>query len=260
MVSLNGVNSNSISTLFSGLSSSKGTTSGNSASSMLSDYYSIRNGSYKKLLTAYYGKYGTEKSSTTSNSTSKTNYSSNSASADSSKTLTKAKTDAHNLTQSTQALLKKGTTSLFNKVSKTDKEGNTTTDYDYDKIYNGLKSFVDNYNTVMNSAEDINSTSIQRSISGMSSMTKTNENLLSQIGITINSDNTLSINKDTVKSADIENIKSLFNKTASYGYSISAKASEMNFNAGIESRKTNTYTNYGTYSSNTSGSLYNSFF
>lgn len=257
MVSLYGVDSNSVSTLFSSLSSGSGTKSSSSTSSLLSDYYSIRNGSYKKLLTAYYNKYGTEDNKTTS----KTSYASNSTSSDSSKTLAAAKSDSSKLTESTQALLQKGSKSLFNKVTQTDKEGNTTTDYDRDKIYDSLKSFVDNYNTVIDSADNINTSSILRSISGMTSTTKSNEKMLAQIGITINSDNTLSINQDTVKSADVEKIKSLFNSTGSYGYYISAKASEMNFNAGIEAGKANTYTNYGTYSSTySSGNLYNSFF
>lgn len=44
-----GINSSAVSTLFSSASSAKsGTTD------ILSDYYSIRNGSYKKLLNAYY--------------------------------------------------------------------------------------------------------------------------------------------------------------------------------------------------------------
>ena len=42
-----GTNSNSISMLFSGMSGNAGNLTGN----MISDYYSIRNGSYKKLLT-----------------------------------------------------------------------------------------------------------------------------------------------------------------------------------------------------------------
>ncbi len=261
MTSLSGMNMNSVNTLFSSLSSGNSITSGSSTASMLSDYYSIRNGSYKKLLTAYYDKFGTDNQKTVSKSNSKTNYSSNSTSADSSKTLAAVKSDSDQLTNSAQALLKKGSASLFNKVTQTDKDGNTVTDYNRDKIYSSIKSFADNYNTMINSAEDINSSSILRSISGMVSTTKSNEKMLSQIGITINSDNTLSVNEDTVKSADIEKIKSLFNTTGSYGYYISAKASEINFNAGIEAGKANTYTSYGRYASTYStGDLYNSLF
>lgn len=61
-----GTNSNSISMLFSGMSGN----AGNLTSNMISDYYSIRNGSYKKLLTSYYNKLNAADDKTNSNKTS----------------------------------------------------------------------------------------------------------------------------------------------------------------------------------------------
>ena len=66
MTTFYGISSDSVGTLFSSLSTSSkssNTTSIFSSSNLLSDYYSIKNGSYKKLLNAYYAKYGTESTS-----------------------------------------------------------------------------------------------------------------------------------------------------------------------------------------------------
>lgn len=250
--------SNGISTLFSSLSTGNKTSSFGFPTSMLADYYSIRNGSYKKLLTAYYDKYGETGNNT---KVTKKNQFTNSISADSSKVLANAKEDSKALQQSSKALLTKGSDTLFKKVTTTDAEGNKTSAYDMDKIYKGIKSFVDNYNKVIDSSDTINSSSILRSISGMVSTTKSNEKMLGDMGITINSDNTLSINEEIFKSSDALKVKSLFNTTGSYGYYIAAKASEMNYNAGQEAGKSNTYNSYGSYSPTySSGNLYNSFF
>ena len=56
----------------------------------------------------------------------------------------------------------------------------------------------------------------------------------------------------------MNNVKTLFNGQGSYGYQISARASMVNYNAGVELSKSNTYTNVGSYSYNYSaGDIFN---
>ena len=56
-------------------------------------------------------------------------------------------------------------------------------------------------------------------------------------------------------------VKSLFNSTGSYGYSVSAQASMIDYAAERESSKANTYTVSGTYSNAYStGSILDSMF
>lgn len=231
-----GIGSDSVGSLFSSTSSS-------GTAGILSDYYSIRNGSYKKLLTAYYS---LDNSSTGSSKT--TTKTTTSTASDSTKTLSSIKSSTDSLKDSTDALLKTGTKSLFSK----------TGEYDTKAIYNAVKSFVDDYNDVIESTETSNTKGIASNSASMITTTKANANLLSKIGITIGTDGTLSLDEKEFKAADMNKVKSLFNGAGSYGYQISAKASMINYYASTEASKANTYTNAGSYSYNySSGDLLN---
>lgn len=265
MSSYFGLGTSGVNTLFSGFSSKTNSTS--FSTNMLSNYYSIQNGSYRKLLSAYYDKFGTEdskedtsSSSSISSSLSSVNTSA-SISTDDSKTLVAAKENATDLYDSIQPLVTRTSSSVFEKEKIKNADGTETEDYNRTKITDALQKYVDDYNTVIESADNINSSSLLGSISGMTTTTAANEKLLSKIGITINEDNTLSLNKETAKTANVEAMKSVFQGAGSYAYQISAKASQLKINAGLEANRANTYTNYGTYASNyASGNIYNNWF
>lgn len=249
-----GTGSNSISTLFSGISGSSTT---GITSSMISNYYSIRNGSYKKLLTAYYNKLNKDDDKTTTTSS---NNSTN-VSADSNTKLSQIRSESSKLQESATNLLAKGSASFFKTTEVKDENGNVTNEYDMDKIYNGVKSFADNYNSVLKNASTSKVSSISRSVANMISATKVNSKLLETVGITINDNNTLSVDEKVLKNADVSILKSLFNTSGSYGYSIGTKASQISAAAKIEAAKTNTYTSSGSYSAYvSSGSLYDSLY
>lgn len=242
MASISGINSGTTdySELFDSLSASSSKSS--SSSNFLADYASIKNGSYAKLAKAYYGK--TSGSSTVTEE----------EAAEKVKSNTEVKTNADALKSSANALVNSKT--LFsNKVETTDKDGNKTTDYDYDKIYKALKSFVDDYNSVIESGGESENSSVLRNTLSMTKMTKENKDLLEDVGITINEDNTLSIDEETVKKANINDLKSLFSGVGSYADSIATKASNISYKAAYENNKLNSYTASGTYS--TTGSVGN---
>lgn len=130
-----------------------------------------------------------------------------------------------------------------------------------DKIYKGVKEFVDNYNSVLSKASTSKVNSISKAVANMASSGKVNSNLLKSVGITVNDNNTLSVDEKKLKEADVSTLKILFNTSGSYGYYIGTKASEINATAKFEASKTNTYTRTGSYSSYVStGNLYNSFY
>jgi len=223
-------------------------------STILRDYASIRNGSYKKLLQAYYNKTGTT-----------TVDSSTSTSSDSTKTIARTQSAATDLISSANALTAKGTKSLFKEkeITTTDSAGNktTTTGYDKEALYKAVSNFVSDYNTMITEGAEAESTSILKPTLSMTRLTTSNKNLLSQVGITVGSDNKLSINEDTFKKADINAIKTLFNGSISYAAEISSKASMVKGAAVLESLKANTYTSTANYSDNYSmGNIYNSLF
>ena len=247
-----------VSTLFSGLNS--GRTSGTSGlSSVLSDYGAIRNGSYGKLLKAYYN--NVDNSAVKSAYNSAVKNSNTSTAADSSATIKGLQSTTDDLTSSAKDLYTTGSKSVFNKKSVTDENGQTTQQYDTDAIYKSVKSFVDDYNSVLEAADKSADTKVQNSVIGMINYTKMESNMLSKLGITIGSDYQMSIDEDTFKKADMSVAKSLFNGTGSYAYTIASKSAMTNSYADMEAAKANTYTKYGSYGSTySSGSIYNSYF
>ena len=223
MSSISSWDSDSITTLFSSLNTSS--TTGVS----LADYASIRNGSYSKLMKAYYANTDNEYIGSIASS------------ADSSATLAKVQSSAGELSSAVNTLTASGSSSVF----KQDDEGN----YDTDKIYEAVKDFADSYNNVIKAADSSDTSSITNNTISMISTSSVNAKLLASVGISIDSDYRLSVDEDTFKKADMSTVKSLFNGTGSYAYQVGMKASVINSSAQIEAAKANTYTGTGSYSS-----------
>lgn len=247
MSNISSYDSNSISTLFSGLSSGRTQSSSDLLGINYTDYASIRGGGYYKLMKNYYA----ESKSTSPSSTA--------TSKDSTASLARIEDGAETLKDSADKLLEKGKDSIFNKVETTNKDGSTTNSYDTDKIYKAVSDFVDQYNSMIDTAGKSNVKSILNAESTMVSMTNKNSALLDSAGISIGSDNKLTINKDEFKKADMSTVKSMFNSTGSYAYQVSAQASMINYYAENEASKANTYNNAGAYTYNyATGEMYNS--
>lgn len=253
MIGISNYDSNSINTLFSGLSNGSRSSNSGLLGINIADYSAIRTGSYFKLMKAYYG--GNDSASKIVETNKKT---STSTAKDDTKTLAKIEDAAEELKSASDALLDKTKKSVFNKVTTTDAKGNTTTDYDKDAIYKKVSAFVDSYNNLLKKSEDSNTNGILNAVSSMVRTTDSNEKLLSKVGITVGVDNKLSIDEETFKKADMSLVKSLFNGNGSYGYQVSAKASLADYYAEREASKGNTYGNKGTYTYNyNTGEIYN---
>lgn len=240
---------NNFSYLFSGL----GGNSGSGLSTFLSDYASIKNGSYGKLMKAYYSSNASDevKSAASDFKKNTTRKTTSSLTADETKAYTKVQSSTDNLKESADKLLAVGTKSLFNKKDITTKDENgvesTEKGYDTAAIYRGVNDFVNNYNSVIKAAGSVDNKLISNRVTNMENSTSINSKSLAKLGITINDDNTLSIDKDTFMKADMSMAKSLFNGAGSYGYSVSASASMINYNADYTLSKATTYTTNGTY-------------
>ena len=243
--------------LFSSLGSGA---AGVSGSTFLSDYASIKNGSYAKLMKAYYSQNSNDSVKKLAGSTVKKTVS------DTEKTaLNKVQTTTDALKESADTLLENGSKSVFAQKDITTKDENgvesTTRGYDVEGIYKAVNDFVTNYNSVIHAANDSDNEKVVNKTSSLASSTYANIKLLNKIGITMNEDSTLSIDKDTFTKADMGTVKSLFNGNGSYGYRASAQASLINFAADREASKGSTYTVGGTLNSYySSGSLFNSIF
>ena len=251
MATISGYNSSSISVLFSGLNSRNNSSSAGFGSIDLSTYNSIRTGSYKQLLKAYYTKNPVDTSSNKDND-STTTISSQKINA------TKTKDAASAVVSAAQSLK---SVSLWNKKSVKNEDGTTTDKYDTDAIYKAVSAFVSDYNSMIDAAGDSEDKAVLRTAANVVNNTKQNSALLKQLGITVDSKNKLSIDEDTFKKSDMAVAKSVFYGTASYGQSVAASASLIYSSASTQLSKLQTqnlYNSDGSYNY-VSGSFYNQF-
>lgn len=177
--------------------------SSSSSTSFLSDYYAVQNGSYYKLAKNYYSKVAA----------------SSSDSADE-KSLELVKAGAEDAVNSLSKLMDE---SLFKKVETTDEDGNKTYDYDKEKILDKLKSFVEDYNSLIEDAGEMEGDNSLKAGVRLVEQMKVYESALSRIGISIESDNTLKIDEDAFKEADMTEAKSLFTGNVSMAKNIQTK-------------------------------------
>ncbi len=251
MATISGYNSSSISALFSSFNSGSNSSSG-FGSIDLGTYNSIRTGSYKQLLKSYYAKNPVSNSSKTDSSNT-TTISSQKINA------TKTKDAASAVVSDAQDLKK---TSLWNKKSVKNEDGTTSEQYDTYAIYKAVSAFVNDYNSMIDAAGDSDDNSVLRTTSNVVNNTKQNSALLKKLGITIDSKNKLSIDKDTFKNSDMAVAKSVFGSSASYGQSVAASASSIYSSSAAQLSKLQTqnlYNSGGSYNYYSAGSLYNQF-
>ncbi len=253
-MSINAYNASTISALFAGLNNSS---SGTSLSYGIdfTTYNSIKNGSYSKLMRKYYSNQASESTNgaTANKNTGKVH------SIDIQKNNAKVNRDnAASLVDSASELKKY---SLWSKVDKTDKDGNIAKEYDTDKIAKAVSLFVKDYNSLVSSTADSSSRYVLNSASNMVNYTRANADLLKKIGISVGSDNKLTVDEDKLKASDMAVVKSVFKDSGSFGQTISAKASTIYGNAVSqlsELSTKNSYTSNGLYSYS-SGYTYNQY-
>ena len=197
----------------------------------LSDYAAIKNGSYGKLLKAYYAKQDAEKAS----------------GGDSVQKSSLMKTGADALKKSADAL---NNDELWEKKKIKKKDEKTgeeieVEDYDFDAITKAVKLFVEDYNDVIKQAGDSNSKDVLRNAVWLTGMTEANENILSKIGITVGKGNELELDEEALKKADIQTLKSAFTGYNSFADKVSMKANNI---SNAAARTSGTYRKNGTYS------------
>ena len=117
-------------------------------------------------------------------------------------------------------------------------------DYDWEAITKAVKSFVEDYNDVVEQAGNSNSKDVLRNAVWMTGITESNENMLSKIGITVCKGNKMELDEDALKKADISSLKTLFTGHNSFADKVSMKASSISHAA---ARSSGTYKSNGTY-------------
>lgn len=208
-------NNTNISSLLSSLNTSSPLSSIN-----IGDYATIKSGSYKKLLKAYYD----EQKDTSTESVKKASKKNEAAKASVDSTgLSTIKKDAEKLKASAEAL---GNNDLWEK---------TDGQYDMDKISDAVKTFTNDYNAVIEQSAKVTSKDVSTDVKYMSSLSNTLSKSLSKIGVTVGADGKLSLNEDTLKKANASDVKELFTGTVSFGSQIEEKAGSISKDAVMNS-------------------------
>ncbi len=251
--------------LFSSLGSGAANVAG---SNFLTDYASIKNGSYGKLMKAYYNETGSDSVKSTakgSRTEQKSGRKAEKLSSKESKAYAQVQTTTDALKDSADALLAGGSKSLFamKDITTRNEDGTETTvkGYDTEAIYKAVNSFVTNYNAVVKAVDEVDGNTVTGRAKRMVNDSATNLKSLLKVGITIGADNTLSIDKETFLKADMSRVKSLFHDIGSYGYRVSAQAAMINYGADRELERGSSYTTKGAYNTNFgNGNLFNGYF
>lgn len=197
--------------------------SGNSTQNFLSDYASIKNGSYGKLLRAYYSM------DNDSDTTGKTSTKSGSKKTTLDKILEERKNPTISKeSQEANSKLTTGISSLSGSVSKLQNDKTYTSENGEsasDKVVAAMKNFVTDYNNVVSAAKKSTLSNKTAYVANMMDSTSANSNKLSELGITINSNGTLQLNENKLKAADVSKVQELFSKddVMSYGSRISSR-------------------------------------
>lgn len=213
-----------------------GISSGNSSAGLtglLSDYNSIRNGSYLKLAKHFYSTEGAKQ-------TTQKKFSNNVA----------AKTEDTETKTASESAWKDVTTLRNNKLYETK---------DTDAILKDVKKFVSSYNDVIESAQKSDNSSVWRDASRLVSQTGNYETSLSKIGIAIKSDNTLALDEEAFSSVNVEDVKKLFAGDFSFGSNTQSQFLQL-VNDASQNTVSGLYNTSGALNSMSVGSFYDSLF
>ncbi len=246
------LNINSGSQMFNFMNSMFGTSARNSNSSsfesLLGDYNSIRNGSYLKLAKKYYSTDGSKETTQKKFSASK----SFSSTGEEDKL---TKTSAESAWNAVSALRND---KLYVQKQTEDKDGNKVSSYDKDSILKNVKSFVDQYNSVLDSAEKSDKGQVLKDAVRLVNQTGNYASSLSKIGITVQSDNSLKLDEEVFAEADMKDVKQLFGGDYSFGSNTQARLLKMMSDASANA--TSSLYNAQATKAATIGSLYDSWF
>lgn len=212
MSTINSFDSSSMSTLLSSLGTSSSSSSSSSNGLLginLSDYASIQNGSYGKLMKSYYNLDETNEKKAT-NSKNDTD--------DTDATIKSIKNSTKELKESAQE--------IYSDKSLFEKDANG--EYDMEAIYEKVSAFIDDYNSTVESVGSAETDSIAKAGANMVNATINHVDMLAKIGISVSgSDYTLSIDKEDFMNANIADVKSMFSGVGSFAYQVGAKASRI---------------------------------
>ena len=230
---LNKYNTTDYSSLFNSLPKTS-ESSGGGLTNLATEYNSIRSGSYGKLLSAYYKKMN---------------------SGDSATEAIQKENENRKLVGGNASTLKSAAKNL-SKIDFSD-----TSDAGKEKSLKAVKDFISAYNSVIDTADDVNSKSILRNAVWMTNITDKSAGLLNELGITIGDNNQLTLDETKWESANSSTKTALFNGRQGFAEKMVYKASQMtNSSAEKASYTASAYKEDGDYTKVTAQYMYEDLF
>ena len=233
-----------VSYLFSGLQGNAvpGKSTTESGMSWLSDYASIKNGSYGKLMKAYYRD---TLEDTLASRVQEPGREYSKEAAREKDALSQVEKSADALKASSDALWKKGKDSIFGKEDQA--------------VYDAVSSFVKSYNDTLSKAAQTTNETVGNRVRYLTNQTSFQSKGLAAVGITIGEDKSLKIDMDAMQKVGKDKLWELFQGNGSFGYQTAAQASLISSAAKQGVSATGLYDASGSqgYSN---GNLFNQFF
>ncbi len=230
---LNQYTTNDYSSLFNSLPKTS-ESSGGGLTNLATEYNSIRSGSYGKLLSAYYKKMNGGDSATEA---------------------MQKETANRQLVGGNASTLKSAAKTL-SKIDFSD-----TSDAGKEKSLKAVKDFISAYNSVIDTADDVNSKSILRNAVWMTNITQKSSGLLNELGITVGKDNKLTLDETKFGNANTSTKSALFNGRQGFAEKMVYKASQMtNSSAEKVSYTASAYKEDGDYTKVNAQSMYEELF
>ena len=210
-ISLNGLNSGMADTYSTLLGGMGGSDDAGGVSSLLGDYAAIKNGSYGKMMKSYYAKMKKQEAEESGETKQ-----------------TKAGKVKDNASASAAASLYKSASAL------TSLNYDDRSEENIGKITDSVSAFVKDYNSLMKNAGKSDNSTVQKQAESLYNSYYSNYKLFAKVGITMNSDKTLSFDEDSMKKAlaDTEHangatVKTLFGGIGSFADKAVNKASQI---------------------------------
>lgn len=188
----------------------------------LSNYSSLKNGSYYKLLKKYY---------------------SSNASADSKS----ADVEAYKAKVQQMADTSASLSASLNELMNAD-----YTEENRDKLIGKIEKFVEDYNKTIDKAGDSDSVSVLQKAKWLTGMTEQYSRVLGELGIKVGSDNKLTIDSDILKGASMDRLKGVFGlEPNSFANKVLYKAEQLYSLSMTYGSSATAYTSAGTYKKDT---------
>ena len=230
---LNKYNTTDYTSLFNSLPKTS-ESSGGGLTNLATEFNSIRSGSYGKLLSAYYKKMN---------------------SGDSFNEAVQKETANRQLVGGNASSLKSAAKTL-SKMDFSD-----TSDAGKEKSLKSVHDFISAYNSVISTADDVNSKSILRNAVWMTNITSKSAGLLNELGISVGKDNKLTLDETKWANANNSTKTALFNGRQGFAEKMVYKASQMtNSSAEKASFTASAYKDNGDYTKVNAQSMYEDLF